>query len=670
MCSIAFKIASSNPLYTPQHAINRKNTAMTIKQQLILLSSIITLATLVMLALQQYTTQHSDHLRHGVTTLLDIEADMQGILATEQQYLLTHSQTSHDHFFKEQKAMVHELDELTEVMNRLGLDTAVLNKLYTDLDLITSRFSELVQLINVIGRDENQGLRGKLRSAAHRVEKTLQASQDYRLLSQLLMLRRHEKDFLLRNDNKYVDRYHQVHRSLLADLKRTDLDADTRRAVLRDLTAYADGFKQLVQKKQQLGLSENAGLHAALERSIQQALENQKTLISNTRAHITRTRENQDALLFTGTLMIIITLVGMTLLIARNVTRSLSRITLAMENVATGNTALSASLPDDGRDETAQIARAFNRFTKKLDHTVQQILMVATNLSQSSLHAQEITQATSRSIEEQVDAITQLSTTIGQMADSSQQVHNAISDASDTARAVQHKATEGRTVVDSAISGMQEMQDEVRRLEASISALTGHHEDVGQVLDMIVTISEQTNLLALNAAIEAARAGEYGRGFAVVADEVRALSKRTTEATDEVRILMDTIRAGNQEAVSLMTRSAEVSTQNLERTHAAGETFAVITHAVGDINDSNIQITNLAEQQTSLADEVRNNIRQIQDSVHELSDIARKNISDNGDLSQFSVQLESLVANFANEQSTASNKTRTETELAENVELF
>ncbi len=639
---------------------------MTIKHRLFLLSTIITIAMLSMLALQQYTTYRSDILRQGITTLQDVEADMQILLAAEQTYLLTHSQESRDHFFREQIDLSKELNELAEVMTDLALDITPLSNIHREVEIVAKKFSELEQLTNHIGLNETLGLRGALRSAAHQVEKVFRSTNNYRLLNSLLMMRRHEKDFLLRLDNKYVAKYGSAHIALINTINQTSLSLDDHNKTIKYLDIYASHFQQLVNNKRLLGLTENEGLRADLNNSISNALEHQNSLVLATRATIKQASENQKQLLLSGTLLLVITLVSMALLISRSITRSLTRITEAMEHVANGSAALSVSLPENGRDETAQIASAFNRFTAKLDNTVQQVLMVATNLSQSSLQAQNITQATSQSIEEQVEAITHLSDTVGQMADSSLQVRTAICDATNTAREVQGKATEGHTVVDSAISGMQEMQTEVTRLEQSINALTGHHKDVGKVLDMIVTIAEQTNLLALNAAIEAARAGEYGRGFAVVADEVRALSLRTTEATDEVRKLMETIHTGNQEAVSLMACSTEASSRNMERTVAAGDAFEVITQAVGEINESNIQVSTLADRQSTLADEVRNNIQQIQNSVFGLSELARKNISDNGDLSQFSIQLESLVAGFSGDSSPNDGTT----DPKENVELF
>ncbi len=640
---------------------------MTIKYRLFLISAVITTSALLILALQQYTTQRSDLLRHGITTLMDVEADMQALLATEQSYLLTHSQKSRDYFFLEQQSMTKELHELNEIMALLDLDTRPLDNIHQDLDSITTRFSELEKLVQTIGLDENKGLRGSLRAAAHQVEIVFNATGNYHLLTHLLMMRRHEKDFLLRLNNKYTDRYEHAHGVLLDALAQAELSPSHRDETTLNLNAYADSFHRLVDSKRRLGLSENDGLRAELGNSINQALQNQGMLVQTTLDAIKQARTTQDKILFTSTLILIIALVSMTLLMARSITRSLTRITEAMEHVANGTTALSVSLPEEGRDETTQIARAFNRFTCKLDQTVQQVLMVATNLSQSSLRAQEITHATSSSIEEQVEAITQLGSTVGQMADSSQQVSEAVYSASETAQNVRREAVEGRAVVSSAVDGMQEMQNEIEQLEQSISALTGHHQDVGQVLDMIVTIAEQTNLLALNAAIEAARAGEQGRGFAVVADEVRALSKRTTDATDEVRKLMDTIRTGNQEALGLMTRSAKISTRNLERTQAAGETFALIATAVEGISNSNVQVAAQAEQQSELAATVRDNIRKIDESVRDLSELARNNISDNGDLSQFSVQLESLVVDFSDKPAA---KHDTATELPDNVDLF
>lgn len=116
---------------------------------------------------------------------------------------------------------------------------------------------------------------------------------------------------------------------------------------------------------------------------------------------------------------------------------------------------------------------------------------------------------------------------------------------------VSHTSEVMQRVVDSVIMnsklGMElvELTDRISKRAA----------DVESILGEIGAIAKQTNLLALNAAIEAARAGEAGRGFAVVADEVRDLSTRTSQFSQQIAVVMKSMREGvkgTEEAIEKM----------------------------------------------------------------------------------------------------------------------
>src|SRR4051794_13304865 len=59
-------------------------------------------------------------------------------------------------------------------------------------------FASLVGAEIKLGLNENAGLSGALRSAVHDIESRLRQIDDPRLTSWMLMMRRHEKDFMLR----------------------------------------------------------------------------------------------------------------------------------------------------------------------------------------------------------------------------------------------------------------------------------------------------------------------------------------------------------------------------------------------------------------------------------------------------------------------------------------
>ncbi|GAA3915130.1 methyl-accepting chemotaxis protein [Litoribacillus peritrichatus] len=153
-----------------------------------------------------------------------------------------------------------------------------------------------------------------------------------------------------------------------------------------------------------------------------------------------------------------------------------------------------------------------------------------------------------------------------------------------------------------------EMSVGINNAASTIEHLKNETGNINQVLTVIESIAEQTNLLALNAAIEAARAGEHGRGFSVVADEVRQLSHRTSESTQEIKQIIQSLQSVAAGAVTVMhdqVRTAEHSKSNAE---TASEALSHIAEAVIKIKDVNINIASTTEEQATIVSDINSNI--------------------------------------------------------------
>ena len=73
------------------------------------------------------------------------------------------------------------------------------------INLYATRFGNVVAAQRNLGFNENEGFQGKLRIAVQAVEERLRQVKQPRLTILMLMMRRHEKDFILRGEEKYGD---------------------------------------------------------------------------------------------------------------------------------------------------------------------------------------------------------------------------------------------------------------------------------------------------------------------------------------------------------------------------------------------------------------------------------------------------------------------------------
>jgi len=112
----------------------------------------------------------------------------------------------------------------------------------------------------------------------------------------------------------------------------------------------------------------------------------------------------------------------------------------------------------------------------------------------------------------------------------------------------------------------------IKDLSDEINAIIETTTEINNITELINGISERTHLLSLNAAIEAKRAGEAGKGFNVVAVEIRKLAFQSSEAANEIGMLIKMnqkrIKAGTdrtREVIDIINQ-INTSVQNIKST--------------------------------------------------------------------------------------------------------
>jgi len=172
--------------------------------------------------------------------------------------------------------------------------------------------------------------------------------------------------------------------------------------------------------------------------------------------------------------------------------------------------------------------------------------------------------------------VVKFATVITDQVNQEQAVAEAANIAYSTSQQTDQSAQRGNAVVTQAVDVMRDLARHMQTAGDGIEALNEQSLVIGSIVKTISGIAEQTNLLALNAAIEAARAGEQGRGFAVVADEVRQLASRTSQATDEIVLVVRQNQDMARNAVALVADGKLQAEQGLALAAEAGSVIVEI----------------------------------------------------------------------------------------------
>ena len=316
-------------------------------------------------------------------------------------------------------------------------------------------------------------------------------------------------------------------------------------------------------------------------------------------------------------------------------------------NKISQNKDLSHSVEYSGNDELLGLANSFNHLISE----IKEILHCVEKLSETLLVSTEkmlinMDETTSQT-QSQTDNADSMAVATNQLLATIKEVARNAADAANTVKETSDKCIESNKSAESLEHDMDELNQQMSSASRSIDKLADESLSIGSVLDVIQSIAEQTNLLALNAAIEAARAGEQGRGFAVVADEVRTLASRTQQSTEDIREKINSLQQETQSTVKIVSSSSEMANHSIDSCEKNRHIITDILALVEQLSDMNIQIATASEEQSMVVNEINQNVTQIADNSHNISDKANLSREDVKHLSTLVRNLEEKMREFS-----------------------
>lgn len=246
--------------------------------------------------------------------------------------------------------------------NGLALNLSKLNQQFMNYH---ASFEHMVEITLEKGF-KDYGLIGEMRDKIHKVEMMAEMHNSHpEFTVSMLMLRRNEKDYLLRKDIKYLDKFNNNLTKMKGQIKASTISNGDDFITLLD--SYYTLFENVIQKDVKIGLTQEMGLIHELNTTSRKIENNvaeiQKIISEKAREEVNTAIQTLFIVSIILTLIIISILIGVTRRILNSI-KSLRQFILRL-----GHGELPPTLAIKKNDEIADMIKSINELLENLRNT-------------------------------------------------------------------------------------------------------------------------------------------------------------------------------------------------------------------------------------------------------------------------------------------------------------
>ena len=360
-----------------------------------------------------------------------------------------------------------------------------------------------------------------------------------------------------------------------------------------------------------------------------------------------------ERLMLVVTVVAVLLAIALGLLLNRNISGPLHRISTLLATVAKGDFSVNVDPRNTRRgDEIGTLSKSAETLISNMRQVIADLSNNAQTVASSATELSSISTQSAHSVDEMSSRTSTVAAAAEEASANSGSVASAMEEATNSLSSVA-SATEEMSATIGEIAASSEKARTISTdaaAQANDVSMLMHQlgqaaQEIGQVTETITDISSQTNLLALNATIEAARAGSAGKGFAVVANEIKELAKQTAAATEDIKIKISGVQNSSGSVITDIEKITGVisevghlisgiATAIEEQATVTQDVASNIAQASEGVRMANDQVAEISSVSGSIAqdlasvnnatDEIRSGGEQVKESSQELSRLAEQ----------------------------------------------
>ncbi|WP_081963964.1 methyl-accepting chemotaxis protein [Hoeflea sp. BAL378] len=682
---------------------------MTLKTRIFLLAPLAILGMLVVGSIFYFGNTVEQKYRADLTRIeglygleRDIETSLLQARRAEKDFLLRGKESDVGRHADVVTATAAEIEQLHATMTDMFP-----SDLAGQLDALKSRFADyvagfeaLVAKKRLLGLDEEDGLQGSLRSAVKAAESMMDTLGQPELNVKMLMMRRHEKDFIARVDEKYVTSLNER----VAEFKQFPISyfgtPENRDAIFGLIDAYQADFQVFATATlEERGLREDL---SAIYKEIEPVFEEIKAFVfaqrDATAAELATAQVSIFRTVIIVTLAAILIIGVVAVLVARSVGKPLASTVAALQALARGESGIVIE-GKARKDEIGAIATAFDACQALAVEKALREQQEAT--AREAGERQRRAEEARRDAERQRDletAIGALDAALGRLAEGdltatisepfAGELDNLRTSFNSSVERLSETLTEVRHNTDNISANSREMLSAVQELSSRTERQAAALEESSAALEQInATVASSSNRAQDATRMMAEARSASDASAKVVANTVDAMGNikdasgeiskiigvideiafqtnllalnagveaaRAGEAgrgfavvAQEVRELAQRSATAAKEIKTLIGKSSTAVESGVDLVRATGDALGTITGHVIDINDHIRSIATAAKEQSSGLQEVSSAVSQMDQVTQQNAAMVEEATALTHRLTDETIQLSSLVQRF------------------------
>jgi len=311
-----------------------------------------------------------EEVNHFSELVNEIEHNVSDARFNEKEFLLSNKPD----FIEKSKRFIAATNKSIDEINTISLNENMeenIEDLSISINNLQNFLIELLQAKEKLGLDHNSGQHGELRKAVHDIEEVLKIHNRLTLSNSMLMMRRHEKDYMARKLDKYLDKMADEQKRFARLLAESDLSPAVRDTITTNMKLYYQKFQGLpvLYQVAESRIADVNNTELMVEMALKQLIEERDNYISEVRAegyaHHEQLAQN-FYMIIAGVIVFVLIIMAM---ITRTIIASMRSATKVADSIANGKLDNDIEIRSD--DETGQLMRSLHMMQSSLRDSIE-----------------------------------------------------------------------------------------------------------------------------------------------------------------------------------------------------------------------------------------------------------------------------------------------------------